>query len=120
MSGLEVVGVVLGTIPLIISAVEHYERVIDTVRMLRRRAKVMHALARSLRTEQRILENTCETLLGGIVPADGVKPLLAEPFGPLWQDNKIQLAVDRRLDHTAADFRDLVKAMVEALQYLRM
>ncbi|KAH7310915.1 hypothetical protein B0I35DRAFT_439882 [Stachybotrys elegans] len=120
MSGLEVVGAVLGTIPLIISAVEHYERVIHTVHVLRRRAKVMHALARSLRTEQRILENTCETLLGGIVPADGIKPLLAEPFGPLWQDDKIRLEVDRRLNYTAGDFRDLVKDLMEALQELRI
>lgn len=120
MSGLEVVGVVLGTIPLIVSAVEHYERVVQTVHMMRRRAKVMHALARSLRTEQRILENTCETLLGGIVPADSIKPLLAEPFGHLWQDDTVSLEVERRLDYTAADFKDLAIDMMEALQDLRM
>ncbi|KJK84430.1 hypothetical protein H634G_00794 [Metarhizium anisopliae BRIP 53293] len=114
MSGFEVVGVVLGTIPLVISAIEHYERVARTVQILRRRAKVMHALARSLRTEQRILENTCETLLGGVVPADCVKPLLAEPFGPLWQDDKISLEVERRLDCTTEDFKDLVESIKEA------
>ncbi|KFG87271.1 hypothetical protein MANI_012648 [Metarhizium anisopliae] len=120
MSGFEVVGVVLGTIPLVISAIEHYERVARTVQILRRRAKVMHALARSLRTEQRILENTCETLLGGVVPADCVKPLLAEPFGPLWQDDKISLEVERRLDYTTEDFKDLVESIKEALQELRV
>ncbi|RYO82530.1 hypothetical protein DL766_007584 [Monosporascus sp. MC13-8B] len=120
MSGLEVVGLVLGTIPLIISAIEHYERVIETIHIMRRRAKVMHSLARSLSTEQRILENTCETLLGGIVPADDIKPLLAEPFGTLWQDDKIRLEVERRLDHTATDFEGLVKDMMEALQELRI
>lgn len=95
MSGFEFVGVLLGTIPLVNSALEHYERVACTVQILRRRARVMHALARSPRTEQRILENTCETLLGGVVPADCVKPLLAEPFGPLWRDDKISLEVER-------------------------
>ncbi|RYP19185.1 hypothetical protein DL765_003500 [Monosporascus sp. GIB2] len=120
MSGLEVVGVVLGTIPLIISAIEHYERVIETVHKMRRLAKVMHSLARALSTEQRILENTCETLLGGIVPADAIKPLLAEPFGPLWLDDKIRLEVERRLDYTATDFKGLVKDMIEALQELRI
>ncbi|RYP70422.1 hypothetical protein DL771_005463 [Monosporascus sp. 5C6A] len=120
MAGLEVVGVVLGTIPLIISAIEHCERVIETLHIMRRRAKVMHSLARSLSTEQRILENTCETLLGGIVPADDIKPLLAEPFGPLWQEDKIRLEVERRLDHTATDFKGLMKDMLEALQELRI
>ncbi|EFY99832.1 mitochondrial ATP synthase gamma subunit-like protein [Metarhizium robertsii] len=120
MSGFEVVGVLLGTIPLVISAVKHYERVARTIQILRRRAKVMHALARSLRTEQRILENTCETLLGGVVPADCVKPLLAEPFGPLWRDDKISLEVERRLDYTTEDFKDLVENIKEALQELRV
>ncbi|KAF5137019.1 hypothetical protein E5D57_000794 [Metarhizium anisopliae] len=120
MSGFEVVGVLLGTIPLVISAVEHYERVARTVQILRQRAKIIHALAWSLRTEQRILENTCETLLGGVVPADCVKPLLAEPFGPLWRDDKISLEVERRLDYTTEDFKDLVEGIKEALQELRV
>lgn len=118
MSGFEVVGVVLGTIPLIISAFEHSKRVIQEVKVMRRWAKVMHSLARSLSTEQRILENTCETLLGGIVPVDAIKPLLAQPFGPLWQDDKIRLEVERRLDHTAGDFEHLVRDMKEALKEL--
>ncbi|KAH6972588.1 hypothetical protein EDB80DRAFT_758082 [Ilyonectria destructans] len=118
MSGFEVVGVVLGTIPLIISTFEHSKRVIQEVKVMRRWAKVMHSLARSLSTEQRILKNTCETLLGGIVPVDAIKPLLAQPFGPLWQDDKIRLEVERRLDHTAGDFEHLVRDMKEVLKEL--
>ncbi|KAI0801634.1 hypothetical protein GGR55DRAFT_469519 [Xylaria sp. FL0064] len=119
MSGFEVVGIVLGAIPLLISALEHYERGIQTIQIVRRRAKVMHSLASALSTEQTILRNTCETLLGGIVDPKDMKPLLAEPFGPLWQDPETKALVERRLDHTLKDFEALVRSMNEAVEEIR-
>ncbi|KAI1179692.1 hypothetical protein F4777DRAFT_531444 [Nemania sp. FL0916] len=119
MSGFEVVGVVLGTIPLLISALEHYERGINTIQIMRRRAKVMHSLATSLSTEQTILRNTCETLLRGIVRYEDMAPLLADPLGPLWQDPDIKARVERRLDHTLEDFEAQVYFMKGAVEELR-
>ncbi|KAI1121421.1 hypothetical protein F5Y10DRAFT_256363 [Nemania abortiva] len=119
MSGFEVIGVVLGTIPLLISAFEHYERGIQTIQIVRRRAKVMHSLAAALSTEQTILRNTCETLLAGIVNPEDLGPLLAEPFGPLWQDPDTRARVERRLDHTLKDFKALVHSMQEAVEEIR-
>ncbi|KAK5633612.1 hypothetical protein RRF57_009326 [Xylaria bambusicola] len=119
MSGFEVVGIVLGAIPLLISALEHYERGIMTIQIVRRRAKVMHSLATALSTEQTILRNTCETLLGGIIDPKDMKPLLAEPFGPLWQDPDTKAVVERRLDHTLKDFKALVHSMKEAIEEIK-
>ncbi|KAI0438563.1 hypothetical protein F4803DRAFT_534540 [Xylaria telfairii] len=119
MSGFEVVGVVLGTIPLLVSALERYERGIKTIQIVRRRAKVMHSLATALSTEQTILRNTCETLLGGIIDPKNMKPLLAEPFGPLWQDPDTKALIERRLDHTLKDFKALVHSMEEAVEEIR-
>ncbi|KAI0541364.1 hypothetical protein GGR58DRAFT_456810 [Xylaria digitata] len=120
MSGFEVVGVVLGTIPLLISALEHYERGIKTIQIVRRRAKVMHSLATALSTEQTILRNTCETLLGGIIDPKDMQPLLMEPFGPLWQDPDTKALVERRLDHTLKDFKALVHSMKETVEEIRL
>ncbi|KAI0546406.1 hypothetical protein F4679DRAFT_557803 [Xylaria curta] len=119
MSGFEVVGIVLGAIPLLVSALEHYERGMKTIQIMRRRAKVMHSLATALSTEQTILRNTCETLLGGIIDPKDMKPLLAEPFGPLWQDPDTKALVERRLDHTLKDFKTLVYSMKEAVEEIR-
>ncbi|KAI0453847.1 hypothetical protein F5B21DRAFT_478081 [Xylaria acuta] len=120
MSGFEVVGIVLGTIPLLISALEHYERGMKTIQIVRRRAKVMHSLATALSTEQTILRNTCETLLGGIIDPKEIKPLLAEPFGPLWQDPDTKALVEGRLDHTLKDFKALIHSMKEAVEEIRL
>ncbi|KAI0096018.1 hypothetical protein GGR51DRAFT_52355 [Nemania sp. FL0031] len=120
MSGFEVVGVVLGSIPLLISALEHYERGMQTIQLVRRRAKVMHSLATALSTEQTILRNTCETLLAGIIDPEDLAPLLTEPFGPLWQDPDTKARVERRLDHTLKDFKALVYSMQEAVEEIRL
>ncbi|KAI0430260.1 hypothetical protein F5Y09DRAFT_308002 [Xylaria sp. FL1042] len=79
----------------------------------------MHSLATALSTEQTILRNTCETLLGGIIDLKDMKPLLAEPFGPLWQDPDTKALVERRLDHTLNDFEALVRSMNEAVEEIR-
>ncbi|KAI1426686.1 hypothetical protein F5Y12DRAFT_783734 [Xylaria sp. FL1777] len=121
MSGFEVVGIVLGAIPLLISALEQYERGIKTIKYIRHRhrAKVIHSLVMALSTEQTILKNTCETLLGGIIDPKDMKPLLEDPFGPLWQDPDTKGLVERRLDHTLKDFKALVHSMKEAIGEIR-
>jgi len=119
MSGFEIIGVVLGSIPLMISALEHYERGLMTVRVLQNRAKMMHALATSLSTEETILRNTCETLLAGIVDPEDLQLLVADPFGPLWQDPNTKALIERRLDHTLKDFKALVHSMNEAIEEMR-
>ncbi|KAI0396857.1 hypothetical protein F5Y17DRAFT_418115 [Xylariaceae sp. FL0594] len=120
MSGFEIVGVVLGSIPLVISALEHYEKAFKMYRRLRRREKEIHSLARSLSTEQSILRNTSETLLAGIVDPEDLQHLIADPFGPLWQAPHIQALVERRLDHTATSFRTLVLRMREEIAGMRL
>ncbi|KAI0201302.1 hypothetical protein F4808DRAFT_426014 [Astrocystis sublimbata] len=120
MSGFEVVGIVLGAIPLLISALEHYERGMKTIQIVRRRAKVMHSINTALSTEQTILRNTCETLLAGIIDPKDMKPLLEEPFGRLWQDPDTQALVERRLDHTLKDFKALVHSMKETVEEIRL
>ncbi|KAI1365123.1 hypothetical protein F5Y08DRAFT_328246 [Xylaria arbuscula] len=120
MSGFEVVGIVLGAIPLLISALEHYERGVKTIQVFRRNAKVMHTLATALSTEQTILRNTCETLLSGIIDPRDMKPLLADPFGPMWQDPDTQALIERRLDHTMKDFRVLIYSMRQAVEEMRV
>ncbi|KAI0860591.1 hypothetical protein F4860DRAFT_198645 [Xylaria cubensis] len=118
MSGFEVVGKVLDAIPLLVSALKHYQRVMKTIPLARRRAEVMQFLALALSTEQLILRNTCETLLAEINLEDMIH-LLAEPFGPLWQDPYIKALVERRLYHSLKDFETLVYSMKEAVEEIR-
>ncbi|KAJ3574123.1 hypothetical protein NPX13_g4473 [Xylaria arbuscula] len=80
----------------------------------------MHSLAIALSTEQTILRNTCKTLLGSIVDPQYIQPLLADPFGSLWQNPDIKTLVDRRLDHTLKDFEALIYSMKEEVEGIRI
>ncbi|KAI0505728.1 hypothetical protein F5B22DRAFT_494677 [Xylaria bambusicola] len=119
MSGVEAVGLVLGVIPLIISALEHYHDGKSAVSTWRGHVRVVQSLIRNLKTEHGKLYNTCETLLGGIVSPAKLEPMLNEPFGPLWQDEDAKKRIETRLDHMYNTFQDTVKDMLTIMEELK-
>jgi hypothetical protein len=80
MSGFEIVGVVLGGIPLIISALEHYQ----SLQIWRRSARELKSLVVQLTAQHSILKNTCSMLLEDIVDAHKIGHMTTDPFGSLW------------------------------------
>lgn len=68
MSGGEVVvGLVLGVLPLIIRAVESYEKIGDVLATYRKYAKAVHIFSIELSTQQTIFQNECIWLLAEVV-----------------------------------------------------
>ncbi|KAI1317443.1 hypothetical protein F5Y16DRAFT_392755 [Xylariaceae sp. FL0255] len=120
MSGIEVVGLVLGIIPLVISALEHYHDGSSAASTWRRHARVIQSLTRNLRTEHGKMYNTCETLLSGIVPATRLEPMLQEPFGPSWRDQETSRRIEERLDHMYSAFEETVKEMNSIIKELKL
>ncbi|KAI1171671.1 hypothetical protein F4777DRAFT_582715 [Nemania sp. FL0916] len=118
MSGIEAVGITLGTISLIISLLEHYGDGQSVASTWRRHARVLKSLRRDLMTERGRLYNTCELLLGGVVLPAKLEPMLKEPFGPLWQDEDTQAKVKRRLDHMYDSFQETVKDILGIIEEL--
>jgi len=119
MSGIEIIGIVLGTIPLVISALEHYQDTRQVVSTWRRHVRVTQSLMRNLQTEHGKLYNTCETLLGGIVPSTMLLPMLKEPFGSLWQNDDVRERIEQRLDHMYYVFAENVKDMLATIEQLK-
>ena len=119
MSGLEVVGIVLGGVPLIISALEHYGTALQSLSRWRSTTRELQSLKRRLGTQQAIFTNTCEHLLNGIVPSIQLEAMISEPFGPLWQDPTMKRKIQMRLDHVMEPFENTITAMVEAVQEFR-
>ncbi|KAF7539538.1 hypothetical protein G7054_g2052 [Neopestalotiopsis clavispora] len=115
MSGFEVLGVVLGTIPLVISALEHYQEGLHTIRRWRSYEAELKSLKRSLGNEKAILVNTCQQLLSGVVSSIDLEKLVDEPFGELWSNALIEDQIALRLDHVYEPFKATVVAMKDAL-----
>ena len=114
MSGLEVVGVVLGVLPLAVKALQGYVSVLSSVKNARRD---LNALIRDLETEQIRLQTTCELLLDGVAPPSIIDKLIQTPFGPDWKPYNDRLRL--RLWTTSNKFEEQVAQLQQAVQELR-
>ncbi|KAK8006893.1 alpha/beta knot [Apiospora arundinis] len=112
MSGIEVVGLVLGTIPLILTAIEKYK----AVQSWKKYSRELSSLRRSLSANLKILESTLERLLTGLVAETELEEMISEPFGPLWKDKRIHGAIRTRLWNSYKIFEDTVEDMNEAIE----
>jgi len=116
MSGLEIVGVVLGVLPLAVKALQGYLRLFSSMK----RGTVqrnLNELIRDLQTEQIMLQNTCELLLDGVVPQSAIDRLILAPFGPDWQPYNERLKL--RLWTPSGNFETQVAELQKAVQELR-
>lgn len=116
MSGFEIAGVVLGSIPIVISALEFYMRGISTVGRWRRFEREIETLVLQLSTEEANLQNVYERLLCNIVPDENIEPMLQDPFGPLWRDQEILGRINRRLWRHRNIFEQNVRIMDDAME----
>jgi hypothetical protein len=115
MAGIEVVGIVLGSIPLIISALEHYRDGVSTIQRWRKYERERQSLIRSLKTERVKMHNICEKLLAGLVAPSQVHEMIQNPFGQLWQEEAVMRKIRARLEESIEVFRSIVEDMKDAI-----
>jgi len=122
MSGFEVTGIVLGSIPLMISTLEHYKNGISVIQRYRRYERELQRLIRNLETEKVKLQNLCEKLLDGIVPPSRIDDMVENPGGDLWVKGETQKAIRTRLwkswnvfEKTLRDIQTATDKMYEKL-----
>lgn len=115
MSGFEIAGVVLGSIPLLISALEHYGEGLSTIQRWRKYQRELQSLIRNLETERVKFQNVCEKLLVGLVPASDIEAMIDDPLSDLWRRETIEKKIRARLWKSSAVFNDTVKDIVTAL-----
>ncbi|KAJ4129020.1 hypothetical protein NW768_007549 [Fusarium equiseti] len=122
MSGFEIAGIVLGAIPLLISALEHYADGLSTLQRWRKHKREINSLIRNLETERIKLENVCEKLLLNLVPHSQIEDLISNPMGDRWTDKEIQEKIQFRLgkgfnvfESTVIDLRTNIDEMAERI-----
>lgn len=118
MSGIEVVGIVLGTIPLLISAIEHYPDGVSAIQRWRRFQREHKLLVGSLRREQIKMKNMCEELLRGLVPDSQIELMINDPFGTQWHNHRINAKLKARLHDSLEVFQSTVTDIQTAVAEL--
>lgn len=118
MSGFEVAGVVLGSLPLIISAMEHYAEGIAAAKRFWKYKSEMRSLIMHIKTEKTIFTNTLEQLLTGIVRIEHMDELLANPGGKKWHDSEVDKVLKERLRSSYPAYFENVRGMDMALKQI--
>ncbi|KAF5576615.1 hypothetical protein FPANT_10834 [Fusarium pseudoanthophilum] len=112
MSGFEIAGIVLGTLPLVVTALEAYS---NFLRDWGKAPAELRSLNRQLSTERVRLCNVCEQLISDVVSQRDIEPMLQDPFGPLWQAKETNDRIRRRLWDSYTPFEETIKEVGEAL-----
>ena len=111
MSGIEVAGLVLGALPLVIAALEHYAEGANTMRTWWRYERELKDMARVVHAYYLFYKDTCTTLLNNIAPPKKISLLLDDLGGKAWEDADLQKELKRFL----ADSFDVYKATIQSM-----
>ena len=115
MSGVEIVGLVLGSIPLVISGLEHYAEGVATIKVMFRYPSEFKSLSRRLRVEQDIFRNIIELLLHDCVGDSLLTELLENVGGKSWSDPDVEKALQQKLQASYGVYIETVESLNKTL-----
>ncbi|KAB2107584.1 hypothetical protein AG0111_0g3844 [Alternaria gaisen] len=112
MSGFEIAGIVLGSIPLIIVALEHYAEGLSTIRSMQKYEEAFGYLHASFITIACIYRNSCEELLSPLALSDAqLSQLLENRESSAWENLELDDALRNRLGSNYMPFKSSVKQL---------
>ena len=117
-TGIEVVGLVLGALPLLISALEHYEEGVSTVERFFRYKREITSIIEALATENAMFKNSCEQLLSDFLGPVDLAHMLQNPRGETWSRPDIATELRNRLDRSYDIYMIHVSNMDSAIKKL--
>lgn len=118
MSGIEVAGLVLGAIPLVITAFGTYNSTFSKVKEWRCYSREAQRIVRCLRLEDARLQSVCEKLLGGLVPVTDIESMIEHPGCQLRAeglDDKMRLRLWKLGDDFLGTIED-IKSAIDAIK----
>ena len=119
VTGVETAGLVLGSIPLVVSALEHYAEGVTTITKWWSYKRELASLVRVLDAEYARFLGTCEKLLEGLIAPDEMEKLIAFPGGDLWKNHELDRKLKSRLDRSYSSYLRSVEDMAEAINSLK-
>lgn len=119
VTGVETAGLILGSLPLIISALEHYAEGISTIEKWWRYKRELASLKRILGAEYDRFLNTLEELLAGLVPDATLADLLNCPGGVGWQSEDLSAKLQLRLRKSYNSYLNTINDLNEVISILK-
>ena len=122
MVGVEIVGVILASLPLAISAIEHYREAIDPMKDWFHYDRTLKSLRIRLRIQQDLFEGTLKRLLLPLLSPTQAQDLFPESDQSgarvLWGTSDIEEKLRTRLGSKYENFMDVVGEMESMMREL--
>ena len=97
MSGVEVVGLILGAFPLIIAGIEKYRKGLNPIRTFVRNRRELIALHALIVSEYSKFQNSLDLLLQPLIPPSELHRLITKPEKINWEAPYLKASLRRRL-----------------------
>ena len=127
MSGFEIVGVILGAFPLILSAIDGYGKGLEHLDTVWRYDKKLKVFERQIQREQQSYRNNLEQLLEPLIDVKDMKTLLDNPRDLAWGEPALEEEVRRRLSgcyeiyiSTMKDYNEVLHDLEKSLDKNRV
>lgn len=115
-TGVEVAGLVLGSLPIVLAGLEFYARGIKVSKRFWRWREEVNGLVDELRAENAVYQNSIETLLLGVVDSKDVTEFLANPGGKLWMEATFERKLKRRLGTSYDPYLNTISRLRTAVE----
>ena len=116
MSGAETVaGLVLGVLPLLISAAEHYEDCFRAFRRYRKFNSEVREFRQQFKIQKTIFRNQCRLFLEETVEHDVATKMLEEKGHPYWHDSKVEAELLQQLCVSS----DMCVGIIEIIELIK-
>jgi hypothetical protein len=121
MSGVEVIGLVLGVLPLVISAAENYKKCLEPLDRWRRFKFVFQDFITSVDIQRQMFQLVLKKLLIRVqLPAEEKQRLLTVPDYEGWSDPETVDAIRSRLGGSYDSCMEILRVMKEDMQELQV
>ncbi|PVH67686.1 hypothetical protein DL98DRAFT_275048 [Cadophora sp. DSE1049] len=108
MAGVEAAGIVLGILPLMISAAEHYEDVFRPFKRYRKFSTELDLYQQQLGTQKTIFRNQCRLLVATLTNRQTAKEMLREGNHPSWEDPDLNERFSIQLGDSAVACKNVI------------
>ena len=119
MSGLEGLGIALGILPLLVSAIEHYEDVFRPFHRYKDFAPQLARFQRQLMAQKTIFRSQCQLLLIPLTDIDTTADMLNVPGHSMWASTELAQKLKDHLGQSAEACIATMTEMEEQLQVIR-
>ncbi|KAI1877379.1 hypothetical protein JX265_003387 [Neoarthrinium moseri] len=118
MSGFEIAGVVLGAIPLAISALEHYESTLDRLKAFKHYGDRLEVARTELLMERTWYEMSLRIVLTDVVSVSVLEEMMASPASPHWQSPNLKADLITKLGAAYSIYMVLVQKIEQQTKQL--